>query len=295
MSTDTMTDPRQQGPKPTFEEPNQQGTPGSTGEMQNKPDHGEESYQGFGRLKGKKALITGADSGIGRAVAIAYAREGADVAISYLNEDEDAKETAKLVTEAGQKALTLPGDIGSVEHCEGLIEQVTKEFGQLDILVNNAAFQMSHQSIEELTPEEWNKTFATNISSMFYLCRAALPKMRAGGAILNTTSVQAYQPSPQLLAYASTKGAIVTFTKALSQEAIKQGIRVNAVAPGPVWTPLIPATMPEEKVKEFGKTNPMERPAQPAELAPTYVFLASQDARYITGGIFDLTGGKMLP
>jgi NAD(P)-dependent dehydrogenase (short-subunit alcohol dehydrogenase family) len=295
MSTETTVDPRQQGPKPTFNEGNQKSAVGRTTEMENKPDHGEESYRGFGRLKGKKALITGGDSGIGRAVALAFAREGADVAIAYLDEEEDAAETERLVTEAGQKALKLPGDIQSVQHCEKLIEQTVSEFGTLDILVNNAAFQMSHDSIDDLTPEEWNKTFATNISAMFYLSRAALHHMREGGVIVNTTSVQAYQPTPQLLAYASTKGAIVTFTKALSQAALKQGVRVNAVAPGPVWTPLIPATMPEEKVQQFGKTIPMERPAQPAELAPMYVFLASQDSRFITGGIFDLTGGKMLP
>lgn len=287
-------DPKKQGPKPPFDE-KKQAPPGESREMRHKPDYGEESYKGFGRLKDRKALITGADSGIGRAVALAYAREGADVLISYLNEEEDAQETARLVRDAGRKAIAVGGDIEDVRHCEQLVNRAFSELGGLDILINNAAFQMTHDSIEELTPEEWDRTFKTNIHAMFYLCRAALPRMREGSTIVNTASVQAYQPSPTLLAYASTKGAIVTFTKALSSLALKQGIRVNAVAPGPVWTPLIPSTMPEEKVKEFGKSNPQERPAQPAELAPTYVFLASDESRYITGAVFDLTGGKMLP
>ncbi len=228
-------------------------------------------------------------------MALAFAREGADVLISYLNEDEDARETERLVRDAGRKAVIAPGDIQDPRHCEQLVERAFDEFGGLDILINNAAFQMTHESIEELTPEEWDKTFRTNVFAMFYLCRAALPKMKQGSTIVNTTSVQAYDPSPTLLAYSSTKGAIVTFTKSLSALAIKQGIRVNAVAPGPVWTPLIPSTMPDKSVKEFGKSSPMERPAQPADLAPIYVFLCSNDSRYITGGIFDLTGGKMLP
>jgi NAD(P)-dependent dehydrogenase (short-subunit alcohol dehydrogenase family) len=263
--------------------------------MHQQPDYGEQTYRGHGRLQGRKALITGADSGIGRAVALAFAREGADVLISYLNEHEDAKETARIVREAGRKAVTADGTIEDVRHCEELVDRAFRELGGLDILVNNAAFQATHERIEELNPEEWDKTFKTNISAMFYLCRAALPRMPEGSVILNTASVQAYQPSPTLLAYASTKGAIVTFTKALSGLALKQGIRVNAVAPGPVSTPLIPSTMPEKAVREFGKTNPQERPAQPAELAPMYVFLASDESRYITGGIFDVTGGKMLP
>ena len=288
------TDPRKQGPQPPFKE-QPQAPPGLSEQMQEQPDYGEESYKGFGRLQNRKALITGGDSGIGRAVALAYAREGADVLISYLNEEEDAQESARLVREAGRKAVTAPGSIEDPKHCEELVNRAFREMGGLDILVNNAAFQMTHESIEELTAEEWDKTFKTNISAMFYLSRAALPRMKEGGVIINTTSVQAYQPNPGLLAYASTKGAIVTFTKALSQMAIKQGIRVNAVAPGPVWTPLIPSTMPQKKVEQFGKSNPQERPAQPAELAPTYVFLASDESRYITGGVFDLTGGKMLP
>ncbi len=288
------TDPKKQGPKPPFEEP-KQAPPGHTDEMRNKPDHGEESYKGFNRLKGRKALITGADSGIGRAVALAFAREGADVLISYLNEDRDAQETARLVKDAGRKAVVAGGDIQDYRHCENLVNRAFDELGGLDILINNAAFQMTHESIEELTPEEWDRTFKTNIYAMFYLSRLALPRMKEGSAIVNTASVQAYQPSPTLLAYSSTKGAIVTFTKSLSALAIKQGVRVNAVAPGPVWTPLIVSTMPEKSMKEFGKKSSMERPAQPAELAPMYVFLVSDESRYINGGIFDLTGGKMLP
>lgn len=289
-----ISDPRKQGPQPPFQEP-KQPIPGESGKMHHKPDYGEQSYKGFGRLTGRKALITGGDSGIGRAVALAFAREGADIAISYLNEEDDAAETARLVRDAGRKAIAMAGSIEQVAHCRKLVDQTFSELGGLDILVNNAAHQTTHEAIEELTPEEWDKTFQTNIHPMFYLSRFALPRMKEGSSIINTTSVQAYEPSPTLLAYASTKGAIVTFTKGLSQLAIKQGIRVNAVAPGPVWTPLIPSTMPEESVEKFGKSSSLGRPAQPAELAPMYVFLASDESRYITGGIFDLTGGKMLP
>ena len=228
-------------------------------------------------------------------MALAFAREGADVLIAYLNEDRDAEESARLVQEAGRKAITVRGSIESVDHCRRLVDRAFDDLGGLDILVNNAAFQQTHESIEEITPEEWDTTFKTNIYAMFYLVRAALPRMKKGSTIINTASVQAYQPSPTLLAYATTKGAIVTFTKALSQLAIKQGIRANAVAPGPVWTPLIPSTMPEKSVEKFGQTNPQERPAQPVELAPMFVFLASEESRYITGGVFDVTGGKMLP
>jgi hypothetical protein len=261
------TDPKEQGSKPPFNEP-KQSPPGHSGEMQQKPDYGEQSYRGFGRLVGRKALITGSDSGIGRAVALAYAREGADVLVSYLNEEDDAQETVRLVQEAGRKAIAIPGSIADPRHCNQLVERTVDEFGGFDLLVNNAAFQMTHDSIEKFTDEEWDHTFKTNIYGMFYLCRAALPRMREGSTIINTSSVQAYQPSPTLLAYSTTKGAIVTFTKSLSGLAMKQGVRVNAVAPGPVWTPLIPSTMPEESVKEFGKKNQMKRPAQPAELAP---------------------------
>jgi NAD(P)-dependent dehydrogenase (short-subunit alcohol dehydrogenase family) len=284
-------DPKEQGPQPPF--PKQELTPpGLESEMTPQPDFGEDSYKGTGKLAGKVALITGGDSGIGRAVALAFAREGADVLVSYLNEDPDAEETCRVVREAGRKALAVAGDIGEEAHCKQLVERAVRELGKLDILVNNAAYQSTHESIQELSAEEWDRTFRTNIYAMFYLCKAALPHMAEGGAIINTASIQAYQPSGQLIHYASTKGAIVTFTKALSEEALKQGVRVNAVAPGPVWTPLIPSTMPPEQSSQFGKQAPMGRPAQPAELAPLFVFLASQDSRYITGEIIGITGGK---
>ncbi len=286
--------PTEQGPKPPFPEQQQQ-YPGLESEMQPRPDYGEQSYRGFGRLEGKTALITGGDSGIGRAVALAFAREGADVLISYLNEEPDAQETLRVVREAGRTGIAVAGDISHEQHCQQLIQRAVQEFGQLDILVNNAAYQMSHQSIQEISSEEFDHTFRTNIYAMFWLSKAALPHMRQGGAIINTASIQAYQPSPNLLAYASTKGAIVTFSKALAEEAIQQGIRVNVVAPGPVWTPLIPSTMPAEQTSQFGQQTPLQRPAQPAELAPVYVFLASQESRYITGEVVGVTGGKPLP
>ena len=293
--TPTEIDPKEIHQKPPFDE-KQLKPPATETEMRNKPDHGEESYRGSGRLEGKVALITGGDSGIGRAVAIAFAREGADVAISYLPEEEtDAKETVRWVEEARRKCLSFPGDIRDESYCQKLIDQTVSKFGRLDILVNNAAFQATHNAIDEWTSEEWDRTFRTNIYAMFYLSKAAFHHMSSGGAIINTTSVQAYQPSAQLLAYASTKGAIVTFTKALAQLALEQGIRVNAVAPGPVWTPLIPATMPADHVREFGKKGLMERPAQPAELVPAYVFLAGNESSYVTASVVDMTGGKMLP
>ena len=265
--------------------------------MRERPDHGEQTYQGLGRLREKAVLITGGDSGIGKAVAIAYAREGADVAFSYLPaEEKDAQETVHWVERAGRRAMPMPGDIQDENYCREIVDRTIKEFGRLDILVNNAAFQMTHEDIEEFSSEEWDRTFRTNIYAMFYLSKAALPRMKEGGSIINTASVQAYKPKGQLLAYATTKGAIVTFTKALSELALEQGVRVNAVAPGPVWTPLIPSTMPEKQVREFGKSSPIGRPAQPAELAPAYVFLAAQqESSYITGSVLDLTGGKMLP
>lgn len=292
----TETSPRELGPKPPFDE-RRQAPPASEQEMRQRPDHGEESYRGSHRLRDKAALITGGDSGIGKAIAIAYAREGADVAIGYLpEEEEDARETTRYVEEAGRRALRLPGDIRDERHCRDMVERTIREFGRLDILVNNAAYQMTHEEIEEFSSKEWDHTFRTNIYSIFYLTKAALPRMQEGGAIINTASVQAYKPKGMLLAYASTKGAIVTYTKALSELALERGIRVNAVAPAPVWTPLIPSSMPQEHVPQFGKNSPMERPAQPAEMAPAYVFLAAQqDSSYITGSVMDLTGGKMLP
>jgi NAD(P)-dependent dehydrogenase (short-subunit alcohol dehydrogenase family) len=284
-------DPKEAGPKPPFPEQPQRH-PGLEAEMEPRPDYGERSYQGHGRLTGKAALITGGDSGIGRAVALAFAREGADVLISYLDEEPDARETVRAVQDAGRKGVAVAGDIGDEAHCRSLVERAGREFGRLDLLVNNAAFQMTRRGIGEVSPEEFDRTFRTNVYAMFYLCRAALPRLERGGAIINTTSVQAYQPSSSLLAYAATKGAIVTFTKALAQEALERGVRVNAVAPGPVWTPLIVSTMPPEQASQFGQQSQYERPAQPAELAPLYVFLASPESGYITGEVVGVTGGK---
>jgi NAD(P)-dependent dehydrogenase (short-subunit alcohol dehydrogenase family) len=295
VSTDyTPQNPTQQEEQPPFPHQKQE-PPGLESEMQPKPDYGEESYRGNGRLQGYGTIITGADSGIGRAVALAFAREGADVLISYLSEDSDAQETARLVQRAGRKAVLVRGDVGREEQCKQIVQRAVQEFGHLDILVNNAAFQMTHESIAELSSDEFDYTFRTNVYAMFYLCKAALPHMQGGGSIINTASIEAYEPNPMLLAYSATKGAIVTFTKALAKEAIQKGIRVNAVAPGPIWTPLIPSTMPQEKVEQFGKTTPMQRPGQPAELAPVYVFLASHDASYITGEVLGVTGGRPLP
>jgi hypothetical protein len=284
-------DPRHAGAQPPLPE-QQQEPPGKTDAMSPRPDHGEESYRGSGRLDGKAALITGADSGIGRAVAIAYAREGADVAIAYLNEHDDAKETARWVEKAGKRAVLLPGDVADPAHCRSLVERTLKEFGRLDILVNNAAYQMSFQSLDEIDDAEWDKTFRTNIYSMFYLCKAAVPQMKPGAAIVNTTSINAKNPNPTLLPYATTKGAIANFTAGLAQLLAKQGIRVNCVAPGPIWTPLIPSTMAQKSVEKFGENTPLGRPGQPAELAPAYVLLASDEASYMTGALIPVTGGR---
>jgi hypothetical protein len=274
-------------------QPEQKQTPpGYTQPMEPKPDHGEESYRGSGRLAGKAAIITGADSGIGRAVAIAFAREGADVLISYLEEHEEAQETARWVEQAGRRAVVVPGDVSSEHHCNGLIDRAINEFGQLSILVNNAAMQRTHESIEDISADEWDQTFRTNIYSQFYLCKAAIPHMKPGSAIVNTTSINAKNPSPSLLAYATTKGAIANFTAGLAQLVAEKGIRVNCVAPGPIWTPLIPSTMPEEAVKTFGKNTPLGRAGQPAELAPAYVLLASNEASYMTGALVPVTGGR---
>lgn len=285
-------DPKAQEPKPDYPQ-EKIGWPGSEAEMAPRADHGEESYRGLGRLLDRVALITGGDSGIGRAVAIAYAREGADVLVSYLPEEEpDAEETCRWVEEAGRRSVKLPGDIRDERHCGQMIERAFADFGRLDILVNNAAFQSTHEEIEELSTEDFDRTFKTNVYAMFWLCRAALPRMKAGSVIINTASIQAFDPSPALLAYAPTKGAIVNFTKALSQMAMKHGVRVNAVAPGPVWTPLIPSTMPEKRVKSFGADTPFGRAAQPVEIAPLYVFLASNEARFVTGEVYGATGGQ---
>jgi NAD(P)-dependent dehydrogenase (short-subunit alcohol dehydrogenase family) len=256
------------------------------------PDYGEERYEGHGRLAGKRAVITGGDSGIGRAVALAYAREGADVLVSYLNEEEDAQETRRLVESAGRKCVLVPGDISDAAHCRAIIDKAVSELGGIDILVNNAAHQATFQSVEEISDEEWDITFRTNIHAMFYLTKAAVPHMQEGSAIINTTSVNADTPSPQLLAYATTKGAIQNFTGGLAQLLAEKGIRVNCVAPGPIWTPLIPSTMPAEKVKSFGQQVPMQRPGQPCELAPVYVMLATSEASYVSGATVAVTGGK---
>lgn len=290
MST-TPHDPKQAGDKPPLPK-QKQSVPGTEREMNPKPDHGEDSYQGHGELEGRAAVITGADSGIGRAVAIAFAREGADVVISFLEEEEDAEETAHWVEKAGRKAVLLPGDVRDKSYCQKAVQTAEKEFGKLDVLVNNAAFQMQRDSIEEVAEEELDRTFRTNVYGTFFLTQAALPKMKGGSSIINTCSIEAYTPAQGLLAYAATKAALVNLTKSLAKLASKQSVRVNGVAPGPVWTPLIPSTMPEEKVKEFGKNTVFERPAQPREMAPVYVFLASDQASYVSGEIYGATGGR---
>jgi NAD(P)-dependent dehydrogenase (short-subunit alcohol dehydrogenase family) len=278
-------------PKPPF--PRQhQAMPGSTGAMSPVPDHGETSYRGSGKLTGKKAIITGADSGIGRAIAIAYAREGADILIGYLNEHADARETQRWVEQAGRKAVLVPGDIQSAAHCRSLIDRAVRELGGIDILVNNAAHQATFKSIEDITDEEWELTFKVNIHAMFYLVKSAMPHMKPGSAILNTASINADAPNPTLLAYATTKGAIQNFTAGLAQLLAEKGIRANAVAPGPIWTPLIPSTMDEKSVANFGKNVPMKRPGQPAELATAYVMLADPLSSYVSGATVAVTGGR---
>lgn len=269
----------------------QQQPPGSEKELTPKADHGETSYQGSGKLAGKATVITGADSGIGRAVALAFAREGADVLIAYLNEHEDAKETARLVEEAGRKAVLVPGDLAEPAHCRAIVDRAVQEFGRIDVLVNNAAFQMTRDSLEEIPDDEWDYTFKVNITAMFHICKAAVKHMRPGSSIINTTSINSDKPKPTLLAYATTKGAIANFTAGLAQLLAEQGIRVNSVAPGPIWTPLIPSTMPPEEVESFGQQVPMKRPGQPAEVAPVYVMLASDQASYISGARIAVTGG----
>jgi NAD(P)-dependent dehydrogenase (short-subunit alcohol dehydrogenase family) len=285
--------PRQAEPKPPFPE-QQQEPPGREAEMRPLADHGEDSYVGHGRLTDRAALITGADSGIGRAAAIAFAREGADVVCAYWNEDEDAAETRRLVEDAGRRCVTVPGDIGDREHCRALVDRTLDELGRLDVLVNNAAYQMAHESFLEIPPDELEFVFRTNILAMFHLCQAAVPRMEPGSTIINTTSIQAAQPSPQLLHYAASKGAISTFTKGLAQEVAERGIRVNAVAPGPIWTPLVTMSFPPDKNAQFGADTPLGRPGQPGELAPLYVFLATDESRYISGEVIGATGGKPL-
>ena len=273
------------------EEPTQR-PPGDEHAMQNQPDHGEFSYHGHGRLAGKTAIVTGADSGIGAAVAIAFAREGADVLISYLSEHEDARRTAEMVERAGQQAVLIAGDLREPAHCHEVVDKAVAEFGRIDVLVNNAAVQRTHESIEEITDEEWDETFDVNIGAMFRLCRDAVPHMRPGSSIINTSSINSDQPSPALLPYATTKGAIANFTAGLAQMLGPRGIRVNSVAPGPIWTPLIPSTMPADHVREFGTNTPLGRPGQPSEVAPVYVLLASDEASYISAARVEVTGGR---
>ncbi|WP_051871233.1 SDR family oxidoreductase [Streptomyces sclerotialus] len=286
--------PREKYPKPEFRQQDQEH-PGWTGPMDPPPDHGEESYRGSGQLTDRKALLTGGDSGIGRAVALAFAREGADVVFTHLPEEADeARETTRLVEEAGRKAVAVACDIRTESACRELVERAVAELGRIDILVNNAAYQMSQpDGIQAISTEQFDRVMHTNLYAMFWLSKLSLPHMPKGGSIINTTSVQAYKPSPHLLDYATTKGAIVTFTQGLAQMLAPDGIRVNAVAPGPVWTPLIPATLPD--TQEFGKQAPLGRPAQPAEMAPAYVFLASEHAGFITAEIVNATGGTPLP
>ena len=278
-------------PKPPFPA-QKQPMPGSTGKMDPRPDHGEESYKGSGKLKGLKAIITGGDSGIGRAIAIAYAREGADVLIAYLNENEDAQEVKVLLEKEGRKAILVSGDIRDPQHCRAIVKRAVDELGGIDVLVNNAAHQATFKDIADISDEEWRTTFEVNIHAMFYLAKAAVPHMKPGGAIINTASVNSDMPNPILLAYATTKGAIQNFTGGLAQMLAEKGIRVNAVAPGPIWTPLIPSTMPEDAVKSFGKQVPMKRPGQPAELATAYVMLADPLSSYTSGTTVAVTGGK---
>ena len=270
----------------------QQEPPGIQSEMTPRPDCGEESYRGSGRLAGKAAVVTGGDSGIGRAVAIAYAREGADVLISYLSEDSDAEDTARYVEEAGRRAVLVRGDVADAQHCRDIIARAVEEFGRVDVLVNNAAYQMSRESLEEIPDEEWEHTFRTNIGAMFHLCKAAVPHMAPGSSIIGSSSVNSDSPSPTLAPYAATKAAIANFSASLAQMLGEKGIRVNSVAPGPIWTPLIPSTMPPEKVESFGQNTPLGRPGQPVELAPVYVLLASDEGSYVSGARIAVTGGR---
>jgi len=286
-----MTDPRDAGPRPPFST-SQQQPPGLESEMSPRPDFGEHSYVGAGKLLGKAALITGGDSGIGRAVALAFAREGADVVISYLAEEEsDAQVTRGLVEGAGRRCVLAPGDIREEAQCQALVASTLEHFGRIDVLVNNAAFQMSHKSLEEISAGEFDRTFRTNVYANFYLCKAAVPYMKPGSSIISTASVNADKPNATLVAYAATKGAIQNLSGGMAQLLADKGIRVNCVAPGPFWTPLIPSTLPEDNVKEFGTQTPMKRPGQPRELQAVYVLLASDEGSYISGATIPVTGG----
>lgn len=291
-----MQNPLTQYPQPDFKK-HPQTAPGTIHDMDPAPDHGEKSYRGFGRLAGRKALITGGDSGIGRAVAIAFAREGADIVINYLSsEEQDAREVIALIEAEGRKAVAMPGDISNESFCQQLISHTKESLGGIDILVNVAGKQTNQESIADLTTEQFEATFRTNVFALFWLCKSALPHMPPGATIVNTASIQAYQPSQILLDYAPTKAAIVAFTKALAKQVLPKGIRVNAVAPGPFWTPLQPSGgQPQDAIEKFGSEVPMKRPGQPAECASVYVLLASQESSFITGETYGITGGNMLP
>ncbi|MGN6598738.1 MAG: SDR family oxidoreductase [Actinomycetes bacterium] len=295
----SVADPTTQYPRPTFDQGSvaYPGHDGETSEMTPRPDHGEQTYRGSGRLQGRKALITGGDSGIGRAVAIAFAREGADVVIGCLPEEQqDAEEVAQLVRDAGRNVSVQAGDVQDEAWCQQLVQRTVDELGGLDILVSNAAYQMAlPDGLGSLTTEQLERTYRTNVFAMFWLCKAALPHLKPGSVVITTSSIEAYEPAPPLIDYASTKGAIVNFTKALAKQLAPQGVRVNSVAPGPIWTPLIPATMPADQVPSFGGDTPLGRAGQPAELAPAYVFLASQESSYVTGEVIGVTGGRSLP
>jgi hypothetical protein len=289
-----------QDPTDQYTQPDSEGEqvehPGLTVDLRDQPDHGEDSYRGSGKLEGKKAVVTGGDSGIGRAVALAFAREGADVLIAYLeSEEQDAQQTVRLIEDAGRKAVVCPGDLTQEEQCQRVVDTAVQELGGIDVLVNNAAYQMAQPGgIEDITTEQFDRVMKTNLYAMFWLCKKALPHLQPGASIINTSSIQSSQPSPELLDYATTKAGIVNFTKGLGQMLAERGIRVNSVAPGPIWTPLIPATMPEEKVGSFGEQTPMGRAGQPAELAPAFVFFASQESSYVTAEVLGVTGGQPL-
>lgn len=292
-STSTSVDPRERFPKPPFPQ-KEQAAPGSSNELNPPADYGEQSYKGSGRLAGRAALITGADSGIGRAVALCFAKEGADVLFVYLPEEQkDAEETVRLVKAAGRKAIAVAGDIRQKSFCQEVVQRTVQDLGKIDILVNNAAYQRTYDKLEDIPEDEFDTTYRTNVYGTFFLTQAALPKMGPGGSIITSCSIESYDPKNMLAPYASTKSALVSLTKSFAQFAIKQGVRANGVAPGPVWTPLIPSTMPKEQVENFGKSSVFERPAQPVEQAAVFVFLASDDASYVTGEIYGATGGKM--
>ncbi len=286
-------DPRTRYPRPPFA-PQPQAQPGSSARMKPEPAYGEDSYVGSGKLSGRVALVTGGDSGIGRAVALAFAKEGADVLLSYLDEEEDAEAAARSIRDAGRQAVKLPGDISDPAHCRSLVRAAIERFGRLDVLVNNGATQTTRTRLEDISDEEWDTTFRTNVHSQFYLCKAALPHLKPGASIINTSSVNAKHPMPSLLAYSATKAAIANFTIGLAQMLVEQGIRVNAVLPGPIWTPFIPAGMDPAQVEQFGSQSPMGRPGQPAELAAAYVYLASDDASFTTGSLLPVHGGMAI-